>query len=333
MRRLTIATLWVSSLMACAETEPVDNDPGTEAAPSRELGETQHEVRSAFSADNTYHTVGLTFTQRAVGGTATRSSRCSGAALSPHWILTAAHCLRDYEPATSTIWEVTFPITVTVMKSGGGLAQAYWGEFEGHIPTTWNPRTMPLREDVALVFLSGGPMTPLPPDWTRIYDDSITDLMWVAQGSWTGTPTTQYAGWGTGNTGANQGCPSLTSVGQPRKGKLTLTSSISNGDGATAKNDQQSTTCGGDSGGPWYVNIGSTELTFAITSQVDLPYACVTAQCVAPNKNSYAPLLTDGWIPWIEQTTAQTAFRVICRAHVLTAWDGVTQIQYRRCSE
>jgi hypothetical protein len=186
-------------------------------------------------------------------------TNCTAEALTPNWLLTAAHCLFG-KPAFA------FGRTVTAVNPNNGSSSTV---FDGGATYILHPsyvhESSDRVHDFALVLLDGNGMNL--PSFTRLYNDSREP--WAA--SFTGSRAFEVAGFGKGTdpTGASD-CDS-GALGTKRLGtEFGLTGKFLSSGGVPMKvtgkflDDQQ--LCDGDSGSPWMLRRGHTLMQFAIHS-------------------------------------------------------------------
>lgn len=190
----------------------------------------------------------------------TGDTDCTAEALTPHWLLTAAHCLHGKdEVAAGRLVRAVNPATGTTSVVYDGRAR--------YILYPDYVHDDPVRvHDIALVQLLDGNGLSLP-SYARIFHDAREP--WVA--GFTGSRRFEVAGFGLGtDPGGSSECDD-GAIGTKRLGtELELTGTSTFADGAPAKvagkyvGVQQ--LCDGDSGSPWMLRRGGTLMQFAIHS-------------------------------------------------------------------
>jgi hypothetical protein len=263
-----IATITaVAQLAGCA----LELDPA--AAPDEELGEVDSEIIQGFPEYNT-HTASVWLGIPGAGA-------CTGTVLSDHWILTAAHCLKNAVQG-GTGW---------VMYSGpntsGAVNTAYAGPMELYSHPSWGGGEGDRSYDLGLVHLLGKAET----SGLRaaIYADA-TKRPWLGD---LGPEETYVEGFGRGtNRGGAADCGTSSSSGWLRSRYRDAKNRTSN-----VTVEMGDVHCPGDSGSPWaYWLWSASEQRY-----VYLQYAVHGGQTGVFTKTSVAAVLPP-YRSWIEST-------------------------------
>jgi hypothetical protein len=185
---------------------------------------------------------------------------CTAEVLTPHWLLTAAHCLHG-DP------EVASGRTVRAVNPATGTSSVLYSGSARYILYPDYVHEDPIRvHDIALVQLLDGNGLVMP-SYARLYRDGREP--WAA--SFSGSRRFEVTGFGLGtNPGGSSHCEDGT-LGTKRLGtEFELTGQSHIADYAPAKvaarfiGAQQ--LCDGDSGSPWLLRRGGTLMQFAIHS-------------------------------------------------------------------
>jgi len=251
------------------------------------------------------------------------SGECTGLAISPHWVLTAAHCTKTFTNGTRLGGVVRVYATnksydeVQIYGLGGAYADAM---FIRH--PSWNGTGEDKNDDVALIKLYGRGMSDgdtIDPFSARIFWDSREP--WKA--SFSGNRDFQVAGYGLGGgVGDPANCETAggASDGMKRLGTFRLDPTIPNYSStytAKAVTPYGQDICGGDSGAPWLLNRTGW-------------YAFAIHSGQAPEPELGGPefgTLIRPKMAWIESTAAARLPALSCSNYV---WNGWT---YRQCDE
>lgn len=312
MHKVVSCALMVGYLgMGCSAGDVGESVVGEDIEP----GAVQQPIRNADGPGDAGFALGLTITFEEAGSTNTKTGSCTGVALTPHWILTSAHCLRlsldGKEYRARRVRAYRQPYFDQYDKQ-----EIYNGRVGYKVPKNWDPMTLnPEDSDIGLMKLAEGTMSPSPHEWGRIYDDSLWDLWYEVDGEFTAT------GWGLGNT--NTTSCSLSSL-KPRTGRVStwgLTGSMTLG-----YQDLGTNLCEGDSGGPWWGQPSGSryKLTWGITSRG--PKFDCSYQCVGTNE-IVAAVYPGVWLDWIEAASTEARLPLDCRRYTSGGWS------YQRCYE
>ena len=184
---------------------------------------------------------------------------CTAEVLTRHWLLTAAHCLHG-KP------ELAAGRTVFAVNPATGDNVAIFSGITRFILYPDYVHEDPIRvHDIALVQLDGNGIEM--PSYARIYRDGREP--WAA--SFSGSRQFEVAGFGLGtDIGGSSNCEQGM-AGTKRLGtQFALTGQSHLADGAPAKVAGRFTgaqqLCDGDSGSPWMLRRGGTQMQFAIHS-------------------------------------------------------------------
>ncbi len=316
LMRVILTVIGVTSAFAaCSEIHETMEETGKQ----NQLEPTQkkYAIRGSDGPGDASFSVGIVMTQLDVSNSAnSRTFQCTAVALSPHWLLTAAHCIRIFQDGVSwrsrdvEVWRQT--------QSGNSNTElVYGGRMGFKLPSGWDPVNMPLKYDIGLIKLTEAAMNPSPHSWGRIYDGSRDDL-W----NYLAAENIVIGGWGQGNT-TQTNC-NLTSM-VPRSGQLSISSL--NAETIVGIQDQYENICVGDSGGPWWDKpTGSSyKLTWGINSRGDSLDECGN-RCIADGDPAYA-VYPGSWIDWIEDATSDARLPLDCKRYVSGDW------YYQRCYE
>uniref|UniRef100_A0A1I8NXM9 Peptidase S1 domain-containing protein n=1 Tax=Stomoxys calcitrans TaxID=35570 RepID=A0A1I8NXM9_STOCA len=160
---------------------------------------------------------------------------CGGALVAPNFVLTAAHCCEDTNPADFTVVTGATKLTDTGVKSKVSKLL---------MPATWNPTTMHM--DIALLKLA----TPI--------TSGAAKTVGFYTGSYTAGTQVQVSGWGRTSEGGSIS-QQIRTVRVPIINKSTCTSQYRGVIALTktmfcAGNPGSKDSCSGDSGGPVICN-------------------------------------------------------------------------------
>ena len=242
---------------------------------------------------------------------------CTGVALSPHWILTSAHCL-DY------IWngvEVVANQRGSIYRNNSGSAQKIYdnGAWQARIPASWDAWDQEVGLDFGLIRLLDGALTTYPM-WGRIIDEGHHNL-WDFMNS-----GLYVSGFGYGS--ASETSCSLSLL--PRTGVLARWYyGISEVGGYQNFGD---TICVGDSGGPWYQHVGSRYLMFGLTSRGTNVTTDCSDQCIGSGETVRAANIAQR-IDWIESATANGGLPLDCRLYAVYNSGNQKYYYYHLCQE
>jgi Trypsin len=185
---------------------------------------------------------------------------CTAEVLTPHWLLTAAHCLHG-KP------EVSSGRTVRAVNPASGITSFIYSGSARYILYPDYVHDDPIRvHDIALVQLLDGNGI-IMPSYARIYRDGREP--WAA--SFSGSRRFEVAGFGLGTDPGGSSTCEDGMIGVKRLGtEFELTGQSHMADFAPAKVAARFTgvqqLCDGDSGSPWLLRRGGTLMQFAIHS-------------------------------------------------------------------
>jgi secreted trypsin-like serine protease len=207
---------------------------GCVGAPPATVGETTSEIVGGTTDTNDTSVVMVLLS------TTSSASICTGEVVSPHVIMTAAHCVDPAVVGTSG----TFSVFTGTTFNGNNPTLAVK---ETHYNTKFNVNDLMSGNDIAVVILQNPTtLTPLKMNRTPIASSMIgQSVRLVGYGITSGTDT---AG---------------TTAGTRRDTTTTLAGVL---DPLIYFQDPQHLTCEGDSGGPAFMTINGTEVIAGITS-------------------------------------------------------------------
>jgi V8-like Glu-specific endopeptidase len=171
-------------------------------------------------------------------------SLCTGEVVSPHVVLTAAHCVSPAEVGTGAVFSV---------YNGPNFDQAtqaqLWAVSETHFDAQFDTNNLNGGHDIGVAILSKpAPVTPIP------FNRTPLDTTFVGQ-------NVRFVGYGLDNAAAQTG------AGIKRQTTTTLSD-------YTALllhfTDGTHETCNGDSGGPAFMTVGGKEVIVGLTSFGDV---------------------------------------------------------------
>jgi hypothetical protein len=251
------------------------------------------------------------------------SAQCSGVALSPHWILTAAHCMKTRDGA----YDVTSPggkvfRQISATQTG---QQVFDGDWQWSVPSGYNAANLAASTpfDIAIVRLSGAGLSATPESWGLLYDDDPSRLFQYL------TTFIEVAGWGWSNYLAPDSCP--LDLLKPRSGFLSKPVSWYNA--IRGVQNLGANLCGGDSGGPWFTWFDTKEITFGLSSGTPGPATpnCGTKKCIPPGSTVEGPMVTF-WTSWIISNSSSPPHALTCTRLSTVASNDQTYY-YRSCVE
>jgi hypothetical protein len=171
----------------------------------------------------------------------TSSALCTGEVISPHVVLTAAHCTGGEDPTiTNATWQVFLGPDFSQATSATMLAVK-----EAHFNSAFDPNNLDNGNDVGVAIMQDPiPVTPLPINRGPI------------DASFDGKPV-RFVGYGLDNAPAQSG------AGVKRQTTSTINTHT---DLLLNFKDPAHETCNGDSGGPAFMTINGREVIVGLTS-------------------------------------------------------------------
>jgi len=171
---------------------------------------------------------------------------CTAEIVSPHVVMTAAHCVDPSEVGSGAQFQVFLGSDVNNSSQSSNMS-LWLGVKETHYDTTFDPNTLDGGHDVGVVILSSAaPVTPIAMNHTALTQSMI------------GQPL-RLVGYGIDNGGDQSGQSAGT--------KRVVSTPLSSYDSLFINfGDASSGTCEGDSGGPAFLTIGGAEVIAGITS-------------------------------------------------------------------
>jgi hypothetical protein len=239
--------------------------------------------------------------------------RCSGFALSRHWIVTAAHCVRDVPSPTQRV-------RVSYTDGAGQRQIAHpWARAIGYHGHPSDHPTEGAKHDIGLVHLGGDgvyPEVPAAPIYAE--DEGLDSLDWRGDRRFV-----HHTGYGRGSptsVPADCGDPVAT-TGTKRLGVSRLNgqpSPVLEGTPlAVFSQPEIGELCPGDSGSPWAVRSGFADFVFGVHSG-SYPYGA--------DRVHGATLLTPK-LSWIQSVARAQGRPIECPVRTDQA------LRYRRCTE
>jgi hypothetical protein len=287
---LVAAALFVAA--GCGGVEEVDLHDESD-----DIDRFEGALRNAPITTDAPWSVELTFLNPNTGW---KRTSCTGSTLTNHWILTAAHCLKNEVKHFGTYADNR--LKIRYVSPSGVYKTAYKGAASLYPHPSYSPSWTgsDTGHDVGLIKLYGGGMSPA--QNMRIYYDARNPYL---------KQTFKVSSFGLGNS--TGGCPVHMGYKRTASFKLVpswaslfvpLTPSVVYWKAKSA--GQQS--CGGDSGAGWYVVRGGAQLAFAVHSAASKHDAC---ECATPSSKIYAANIMSK-LKWIKDTAAKKGRPLTC---------------------